>query len=59
MNMKLKLLVWNNEERGLYISISNLLPSYLTFSSPFKNINFSSNSVIGDIIEAIFLIKHL
>jgi hypothetical protein len=59
VNMKLKLLIWNTEERGLYISILNLFPSYLAFSNPLKKINFLNNPIIGDIIEAIFLIKHL
>ncbi len=35
--MKLKVLVWNNEDRGLYILVLNLFPIYLTFYSPLKN----------------------
>jgi len=41
---ELKLLVWNNEDRGLYIPILNLLLGYLTFSSPLKNFKFLEQS---------------
>jgi hypothetical protein len=37
MNVKFKLLVWINQNRGLYVSILNILLSILAFSSPFKN----------------------
>jgi hypothetical protein len=37
MNLKFKLLVWIDQNRGLYIPILNILPSILAFFSPLKN----------------------
>jgi hypothetical protein len=37
MNVKLKLLVWINQNRGLYVLVLNLLPSILTFFNPLKD----------------------
>ncbi len=55
MNMKFKLLVWIDRNRGLYIPIFNLFLSILAL----KNFKFLKNLVTSDMIEAKFLIKHL
>jgi hypothetical protein len=38
MNMKLKLLIWVDKNRGLCMPILNLLPSILAFFNPLKKI---------------------
>ncbi len=58
--MKLKLLDWIDQNRGLYILVFNLFPSIFLHSLVhLKTSNFLSSLVIGDIIEAKFLVKHL
>jgi hypothetical protein len=37
MNVKLKFLVWTNQNKGLYVPVHNLLPSILAFFSPVKD----------------------
>ncbi len=59
MNMKLKLPIWIDQNKGLYILVFNLLPSILAFLSPFKNLDFLKSLVIGNMIEAKFFTKDL
>jgi hypothetical protein len=59
MNMKLKLQVWTDQDRGLNILVFNILLNILAFFNPFKDSNLLSSLMIGDMIEAKFLMKHL
>jgi hypothetical protein len=59
MNMKLKLPIWIDQNKGLYILVFNLFPSILAFLNPFKNLDFLKSLVIGNMIEAKFFTKDL
>jgi hypothetical protein len=37
MNVKLKLPIWTDQNRGLYILVLNIFPSILAFFNPLKN----------------------
>jgi hypothetical protein len=59
MNVKLKLLVWTDKNRGFYILVINILPSILAFFNSLKDFRLFNNLVIGDKIETKFFMKHL
>jgi hypothetical protein len=54
MNMKFKLQVWIDQNRGLYVLGLNILPSIMAFFSPFKYFRCFEYLMIGDMIEVIF-----